>query len=146
MADQPKAIVFDTDAASLATLRQAFPEWAIQVMNGTGSLARDGDAETVGLVLVGVRERVEETWSLCRTLRRRVGRTPLVVLVPVGNDELVRLALAAGAHCCLALPVHAKDLVSTVARVQQGNQPGRHTLNLDRAQREDRWRDEGGEA
>jgi hypothetical protein len=29
--------------------------------------------------------------------------------------------------------------------VRQGNQPGRHTLNLDPAQREDHWRDDGGQ-
>jgi hypothetical protein len=27
-----------------------------------------------------------------------------------------------------------------------GDRPGRHTLNLDRVQEADRWRDEGGEA
>jgi hypothetical protein len=57
----------------------------------------------------------------------------------------VRAALDAGANSCLVLPVHAKDLVSMAARAQAGNRPGRHTLGLDRAQRKDRWRDEGGE-
>jgi hypothetical protein len=32
-----------------------------------------------------------------------------------------------------------------LARAHAGNQPGRHTLNLDQAQREDRWRDDGGQ-
>jgi hypothetical protein len=32
-----------------------------------------------------------------------------------------------------------------LARVRQGNQPGRHTLSLDPAQIEDRWRDDGGQ-
>jgi hypothetical protein len=32
-----------------------------------------------------------------------------------------------------------------VSRVRAGNRPGRHTLNLDRARHEDRWRDDGGQ-
>ena len=35
--------------------------------------------------------------------------------------------------------------VALVARARAGNQPGRHTLDLDRAQHEDPWRDGGGE-
>ncbi len=34
---------------------------------------------------------------------------------------------------CLVLPVHAKEVASLLARGRQGNQPGRHTLDLDRA-------------
>ena len=40
-----------------------------------------------------------------------------LVLVWPEQEALVRAALDAGAHSCLVLPVHAKDLVSTtVAR------------------------------
>jgi hypothetical protein len=54
-------------------------------------------------------------------------------------------ALEAGADSCLVLPVHAKGMASVLARGRRGNQPGRHTLDLDRAQSEDRWRDDGGQ-
>ena len=62
------------------------------------------------------------------------------------QETLVTAALGAGADSCLVLPVHAKDLASMVARVRAGNRPGRHTLGLDKAQREDPWQDVGGEA
>ena len=75
--------------------------------------------------------------------RRR--NAPLLVLVPVGQESLVRAALEAGADSCLVLPVHAKEVASMLARLQQGNRPGRHTLNLERAQTEDPWRDDGGQ-
>jgi hypothetical protein len=32
-----------------------------------------------------------------------------------------------------------------LAHAQAGNQPGRHTLNLEQAQREDEWQDDGGQ-
>jgi len=43
------------------------------------------------------------------------------------------------------LPIDAKEVASMLVRAQAGNQPGRHTLNLEKAQTEDRWRDDGGE-
>jgi hypothetical protein len=43
------------------------------------------------------------------------------------------------------LPIHAKDVARMLAHARVGNQPGRHTLNLEGAQDEDRWRDDGGE-
>jgi DNA-binding response OmpR family regulator len=58
----------------------------------------------------------------------------------------VRAALDATADSCLVLPVHPKELVTMVSRALSGNQPGRHTLGLDRPQQLDRWRDDGGEA
>ena len=83
-----------------------------------------------------------------QNFRSQAGRaqTPLLVLVPPAQEPLVKAVLEAGANSCLVLPVHAKDLASTLARALAGNRPGRHTLGLDRAQREDRWRDDGGEA
>jgi DNA-binding response OmpR family regulator len=83
-----------------------------------------------------------------RSRQSRVRRSdaPLLVLVPPGQGRLaVRAALEAGADSCLVLPVHAKEVASMLARAWQGNRPGRHTLDLDRAQREDRWRDDGGQ-
>jgi len=43
------------------------------------------------------------------------------------------------------LPINTKDVASMLVHAQAGNQPGRHTLDLEKAQTEDRWRDDGGE-
>jgi DNA-binding response OmpR family regulator len=150
MPDRLKAIAFDVHPESLDSLREALPEWDIEVTNGasTGSFVSDGSLEAVDLLVVGARDQAGETLGLCRTLRSQAGRaqTPLVVLVRPAQEALVRAALAAGANSCLVMPVHPKELASMVSRVRAGNQPGRHTLHLDRAQREDQWRDHGGEA
>jgi hypothetical protein len=170
---QARAIAFDLDAPSLATLREAVPGWQIDVICGATvpSLPCDWNPPTVQLLVVGVREDVAETLALCRFLafsaansrdfRPRAaaalgprwslekpapqGDAPLLVLVRSGQESLVRELLEAGADSCLVLPVHAKEVASMVAHMWQGNQPGRHTLNLDRAQCEDRWRDDGGQ-
>jgi len=149
MSHRLRAVAFDLDAASLISLREAFPEWEIESISGatTDSLTRDWNPETAELLIVGARDQVAETLGLCRGLRSQAGRaqTPLLLLVPPAQDALVRAALDAGAHSCLVLPVHPKDLVSMVAHAGAGNRPGRHTLGLDRAQCEDRWRDDGGQ-
>jgi hypothetical protein len=80
--------------------------------------------------------------------RRNPGRrphAPLLVLVPPSLKGIVRNVLRAGAHSCLMLPINAKDVASMLVHAQAGNQPGRHTLDLERAQTEDRWRDDGGQ-
>jgi DNA-binding response OmpR family regulator len=150
MPDRPKAIAFDVDPESLASLRQAFAEWEIEVKNGatTDSLVSDRSPKAAELLVLGARDHAVETLGLCRTLRSQAGRaqTPLLVLVRPAQDALVRAALAAGASGCLVLPAHAKELVSMVDRVRAGNRPGRHTLGLHHAQSEDQWRDHGGEA
>jgi DNA-binding NarL/FixJ family response regulator len=150
MPNPPSILAIHADSASVASLRQAFPESVIEAINEARSstIAEDCTLSTVELLVVGIQDRVQETLALCRSLRSRMGRAhaPLFVLVPPENDELVRMALAAGAQSCLVLPVNPKDLIDALARVRQGNQPGRHTLNLHRAQHEDRWQDEGGEA
>jgi DNA-binding NarL/FixJ family response regulator len=150
MSDRPKVVAFDLDPDSLASLRQAFPDGEVETVSGatTGSLSQDWDPEAADLLVVGARDQAAETLGLCRGLRSQAGRahTPLLVLVPPAREDLVRAALAAGADSCMVVPVHPKDLVTMVARARAGNRPGRHTLNLDRAQREDRWRDDGGEA
>jgi hypothetical protein len=168
-----RAIAFDLDAPSLAALREAIPGWQIGVICGATvpSLPCDWNPGTVELLVVGVREDVTETLALCRFLafaaansrdcrpsavatlgprrnpsnRTPHGNAPLLVLVSSGQESLVRELLEAGADNCLVLPVHAKEVASMVAHMWQGNQPGRHTLNLDRAQCEDRWRDDGGQ-
>lgn len=149
MLDQPRAIAFDLDVASLTSLREALPEWEIEVVNGATaiSLCPDEYPETTDLLVVKAHEEVAETLELCRGLRRQEGGTltPLLVLVQPAQEATVRAALKAGADSCLILPVHAKEVASMLARTYEGNQPGRHTLNLDHAQRKDRWRDDGGQ-
>jgi CheY-like chemotaxis protein len=150
MPERLKAIAFDVDPDSLTSLRQAFPDWEVEAVTGASpdSLEREGSPGEAALLVVGVRDRVAETLALCRGLRGQPGRanTPLLVLVSSPQEDLVRAALEAGAHSCLVLPVHVKDLAGVVARAGEGNRPGRHTLGLDRAQRRDVWRDDGGEA
>jgi hypothetical protein len=173
MSNQPKALAFDLDAASLISLRDAIPEWEIEVLDGATatSLAHGGNPGAADFLFVKAREQMAETLGLCRFLigcgvvsadrreqaaearglhesRRNLARragAPLLVLVPPGQEALVRTALEAGADSCLVLPVHAKEVASMLARARQGNRPGRHTLDLDRAQSEDGWRDDGGQ-
>jgi DNA-binding NarL/FixJ family response regulator len=173
MPDRLTAVAFDLDAASLSSLREALPGWEIGVVNGATatSLSHDWNPGPADLLVVKAREEVAETVGLCRFLvfcgvfstdsREGVAETggphggpqsqarradaPLLVLVPSGQGPLVRAALEAGAAGCLVLPVDAQEVASMLARVRQGNRPGRHTLNLDRAGCEDRWRDDGGQ-
>ncbi len=150
MTVRAKLIAFDVDADSLNALREALPNWAIEATYGAtvGSLDRDWSPGHADLLVVGGHDDQARTLGLCRGLRSQVGRagTPLLVLVPPTQEALVRAALGAGADSCLVLPVHPKEVAGMVARARAGNQPGRHTLNLDHPQREDPWRDEGGEA
>jgi DNA-binding response OmpR family regulator len=146
---QPRIIAFDVDPASLACLREAFPRCAIDVQDGTTghTLDRDWDPEEAELLVVRAGGKASRTLALCRGLRGQAGRalTPLLVLVPPEQTALIAEALRAGAHSCLVLPVHVKELEGVLTRARAGNQPGRHTLNLDRAQLEDGSRDTGGE-
>jgi DNA-binding NarL/FixJ family response regulator len=106
-----------------------------------GVLARDAP------VVTDSQEEMPKTLGLHRR-RRNVARrphSPLLVLVPPSRKSIVRDLLKAGAHSCLVLPINAKDVASMLVHAQAGNQPGRHTLDLERAQTEDRWRDDGGE-
>ncbi len=150
MMERPRAVAFDIDPESLVTLQEAFPGWDIEATDRTtvGSLAWDWRPASANLLVVGDHKDASRTLGLCRGLRGQSGRaeTPLLVLVPPAREALVRAALGAGVHSCLVLPVHPKELVSSVARALAGNRPGRHTLDLDRPQREDPWRDAGGEA
>jgi DNA-binding response OmpR family regulator len=150
MSDVLRVVAFDLDRGSLESLRQAFPDSDVEAMNGATleSLARDWNPSTTDLLVIGARENLAETLGLCRALRTQVGRlhTPLLVLVQRAQEARVRAALDASAHSCLVLPIHPKELVTMVSRALAGNQPGRHTLNLDQPQQDDLWRDDGGEA
>ncbi len=106
-----------------------------------GVLGRDAP------VVTDSEEELPKTLGLHRR-RRHVGRrahAPLLVLVPPSEQGIVTEMLKAGAHSCLMLPVNAKEVASMLIHAQVGNQPGRHTLDLQRAQTEDRWRDDGGQ-
>ena len=106
-----------------------------------GVLARDAP------VVTDSQEEMPKTLGRHRR-RRHVGRrphSPLLVLVLPSRKSIVREVLKAGAHSCLMLPINAKDVTSMLVHAQAGNQPGRHTLNLEQAQTEDRWRDDGGQ-
>ncbi len=174
MPNPSKAIAFDVDGVSVVSLREALPGWQIDVVHGAtvGSLPCDWDPGAVDLLVVGTRAHEAETWELCRFLAhnsscsqasrekagaeargqrrglqdqgRRTG-APVLVLLPAGREALTEAALEAGADSCLVLPVHAKEVAGMLVHTRAGNQPGRHTLNLDRAQIEDRWRDDGGQ-
>jgi DNA-binding response OmpR family regulator len=149
MSKQPRAVAFDVDPASLLSLRKAFPKWEIEAVEGATapSLTQDWNLGAADLLIIGARDDEAATLDLCRGLRKQAGRavTPLLVLVRPAQHALVRNVLKAGADSCLVLPINAKEVASMLVRAQAGNQPGRHTLNLDKAQTEDRWRDDGGQ-
>jgi hypothetical protein len=173
MPERLRAIAFDLDAASLSSLREALPGWEIEVMSGAtaGSLTCDWNPGRADLLVVGAHPDAAETLGLCRFLRFcsdfsadsqqsattilgvHQGRqnptcrmdAPLLVLVLPGQESFVGAALEAGAHSCLVLPIHPKDVASMLTHAQAGNQPGRHTGSLEGAQREDAWRNEGGQ-
>ncbi|MBL8796543.1 MAG: hypothetical protein JNM56_21765 [Planctomycetia bacterium] len=145
-----KVITFDVDPVSLISLRQALPDWQIEMITGatTHTVARDWNPGSANLLVIGCGQRLADTLGLCRGLRSQQGHAhvPILVLMPRPEPGCVRAVLAAGATSCRGLPVHPKELVSLLARAQRGNAPGRHTLALDQAQRADEWRDAGGEA
>lgn len=173
MSNRYKAVAFDLDTASLNSIREGLPDWEIEVASGAtaASLADEWDPGAADLLVVKARKDVAETLRLCRFLafaggfstESREGMTepvgprggaqtqgrrpdaPLLVLVPPEQESLVRALLEAGADSCLVLPINAKEVASMLVRARQGNQPGRHTLDLECAQTEDRWRDDGGQ-
>jgi hypothetical protein len=173
MSDRLRAITFDVDTLSSASLREALPGWQIDTVYGAtvASLPCDWAPGPVDLLVVGLREDVAETWGLCRFLSRttsavresqrvavetiglpknllevaRRTAVPLLLLLPSGQGVLIDAGLKAGAHSCLMLPINAKEVASMFVHAHAGNQPGRHTLNLEGAQTEDRWRDDGGQ-
>jgi hypothetical protein len=134
MADGRTVIAFDVDRESLASLRPAFPGWAVEVKNrvSTDSLDLDWDPGRADLLVVGAGDHDSATLGLYRALRSQVGRarTPLLVLVPPAREALVRAVLLAGATSCLVCPAHAKELVRSITRAREGGRPGRPTLDL----------------
>jgi hypothetical protein len=149
MPNSSKAIAFDVDAASMLSLREDFPEWEIEDVHGAtaDSLTDDADPGPAGLLVLGARKDVTETVGLCLALRSQAGRadTPLVVLLPPAQLASIRILLGVGANGCRVLPVRPGEVARMLATARRGNRPGQHTLNVDRPQHEDRWRDDGGQ-
>lgn len=173
MQDRLTAVAFDLDTASLRSLQDALPEWEIAVLTGAtaNSVTHDWNPGEVDLLVVKAREEATKTIALCRVLGRRGvfsrrsgneladilgprgslqsqaqrAHAPLLVLLSPGQEGVVASALEAGAHSCLMLPINPKEVASMLAHTRSGNQPGRHTDNLEQAQGEDRWRDDGGQ-
>ena len=147
---QARAVAFDIDWESLNSLRYAFPDWEIRAVDRAtaSSIDHEWDPDAADLLVVGAREEIVETLSLCRALRSQVGRahTPLIVLIASAQESLVRAALEAGASGCLRLPVDSKELVAALRRLREGNRPGRHTRDVHPAKVDDDWRDDGAEA
>jgi peptidylprolyl isomerase len=147
--DSRRAVAFDVDAASLASLQQALPGWQVHAVRGStiAALDRDWHPAQAGLLIVEIHQEAGAALALCRGLRSQVGRAtiPLLALVPAGQPDLVRAALAAGATSCLVLPIHAKEVVQMLGRARRGRQPEHHTLHLDHVQQKDEWRDDGGQ-
>jgi len=166
-----RAVAFDVDAASLASLRKALPGWEIATINGAtpASLAHNWDPGAADLLVVSARANATKTLGLCRFLsfctgystearemgsetlgprEKRPALRPdalLLVLVPPGQEILAGAALEAGARGCLVLPIYPTEVTSVLAHARAGNQPGRHTLELDQAQVEDCWGEDSGE-
>jgi hypothetical protein len=170
---QFRALAFDLDEASNISLHEALPGWEIEVIYdaATASQSQHWDPAATDLLVVTIGDDPKQSLALCRFLSCRSGFSldhqenaanhagqnreeqeqkppagaPLLVLMHPGQEDIVSAALEAGAESCLVLPIHAKDIAGMLARARRLNQPGRHTLNLDRAQMEDRWRDDGGQ-
>jgi hypothetical protein len=167
------AVAFDLDSASLACLREALPSWKICLLAGasSASLTPGWNPGEVELFVVQANEDFASTLALCRFLRQRdiralepgarardvLGprgsletatqrmRAPILLLLHSWQSALTEAALEAGVHSCLVLPVHAKHVTRMLQHARAGNQPGRHTLDREGPQTEDRWRDEGGQ-
>jgi DNA-binding response OmpR family regulator len=148
--DRRRAAAFDVDPESLSSLRAGLPGWEVETLTGssTTTLEKGWNPDAVDLLVIGAGGSPALVLGLCRGLRSQVGRahTPLLVLVLPGQEVLSAAALEAGADACLLRPIHPKEVAALVARAQDGGQPGRHTLGLDRAQPQNRWQDDGGEA
>ena len=76
MLDRPQAIAFDVDRDSLVSLRRAFPDWEIRVMDGatTGSLTRDWNPGRADLLraLIGRVRNAEPVAADDRTIRSQI--------------------------------------------------------------------------
>jgi CheY-like chemotaxis protein len=171
-ANRERVFAFDLDRASLACLGEALPGWEVQTVNGMtpAGLPPDWHPGAAGLLVVRVRKDVRAALALCRFLASCASLSappppgaggpcpagdpdnplqrpapPLVVLLARGREALATAALEAGADSCLVIPIQPGEIKGVLARTSAGNRPGRHTGKLDKAQRDDPWRETGGE-
>lgn len=169
MLDRLRAFAFDLDQCSLASLSDALPGWDIDIIHGAtlDSIALEWDPGMADLLVVSAGHDAAEVLGLCRFLSfcsvySREAReaeaefmgsrkdpqvlrpdAPVIVLVPPGRESLARAVMDAGAHSCLTLPINANLIVSVLDRARAGNQPDRHTLNLEGVHSQDQWRGDG---
>jgi hypothetical protein len=168
----PQVVAFDVDASSLLSIREAFPGCREEVVNGATAsiMASTWYPRAINLVVLGAVGDGVNALGLCRFLsfctaystdfeavtpqtmhaeegqsKSRRSSARLLVLVSPAQEHLVQAFLETGADSCLVRPVHFKDVLGMLTHARAGNQPGRHTLNSEVAQREDLWRDAGGE-
>lgn len=165
-----RAIAFDVDAASLASLREVLPGWEIDTLNGAAPASLDpnwdpGAADlrivsargnaTVALDLSGVlsfctryateaRDERGETLGPRDPLQRFLPDGPILILVPRVQESIAGAASEAEARGCLVLPLYVKDVASMLAHAWTANQPSRPMRNVDWAPSEDHRHDEGG--
>jgi hypothetical protein len=155
----PESVIEVVNGATAASLN---PDWNPGTVDLVVVKAREEVTETLELcrflvscgvlakhapVVTDSEEELPKILGLHRR-RRDVARrphSPLLVLILPSRKSIVPDVLRAGAHSCLMLPINAKDVASMLVHAQAGNRPGRHTLDLERAQTEDRWRDDGGQ-
>jgi FKBP-type peptidyl-prolyl cis-trans isomerase 2 len=136
-----RVVTFDLDAANLAGLSQALPEWDLFQVNGVSAdaLAATWTNGAADLLVVGFGPDMARSLALCRFLvfcsaaaaENRGDRVPLrgpgvpagvplLAVIPPGHEGLVGSALAAGAYYCLFPPLRPRELSDLLARLQAG--------------------------
>lgn len=155
----PAAEIDEVNGATAASLMQDWDPGTVDLLVLTANretaetlelcrfLVRCGVLGRAAPIVTDSQEALPKSLGLHRHRPNAARRphAPLLVLVPAERKNMVKELLKAGADCCLLLPANAKEMASMLVRAQVGNQPGRHTLDRERAQTEDRWRDEGGQ-
>jgi hypothetical protein len=160
---QTSVCAFDVDAANLACLEEALPGWEIRVFNGmtAASLRRRWDLDGASLLIVAIRGDGRESLELCRVLapgrplvaqglrKGLADSTPakkamLFVLLPPEQEDLVWAMQDAGADRCLFLPLDANEVTDILYAVRSRDPDAQFLRDRQKAQREDRWRDDGG--
>jgi hypothetical protein len=136
-----RAFAFDVDAASLGSLREALPGWEFEAVNGAtaASLGCDWGTQLVGLLVVGLREKVAGSLGPCRFLAHRVssagyprpgkagagkGRPGplLIVLTPSGQESLLEGLECS--HRCLGLPLQPTEVARLLGHATAGDGTG----------------------
>jgi hypothetical protein len=165
----PHACAFDLDAANLACLEDALPGWDIRALNGqtAASLPPDWASEEASLLVVAIRGDGRESLKLCRFLagalvpltvhtwpellpeamaerKAATRKAMLFVLLPPDHDSLVWALQEAGADRCLFLPLEANEVTDILYAVRSRDPDPKFLRDQQKAQRDERWRDDGG--